>query len=56
MDAFIEDKMKGSQLRWFGQRRPTDLPVRRTDKIIVGGALRTSGKLRELGWRQLRWI
>ena len=49
--------MRENRLRWFGhvQHMPTSAPIRKSDMIIVNGAMIEEG-LNELGWRQLRKI
>ena len=42
----IEKKMKESRLRWFAhvQRRPTDAPVQRVERIKLGQGKREQGR------------
>jgi len=42
----IEDKMRENRLRWYGhiQRRHLDVPVRKSDRIVVSGEARGRGR------------
>ena len=51
--APIEEKMRESQLRWFGhiQRRPINAPVRKSDAFHIQGNARGRGSLKLTGQR-----
>ena len=42
----IEEKMRDNRLRWFGhvRRRPTDVSVRRVERIKLGQVKRAQGR------------
>ena len=44
--ASIEEKMRENRLRWFGhvQRKPTDAPVRRVERINLWQVKRAQGR------------
>ena len=60
--APIEDKMRESRLRWFGQviRRSVDAPVRRCERINIPGGKRGRGRpkksLDEVIWEDLKVV
>ncbi|XP_019238436.1 PREDICTED: uncharacterized protein LOC109218522 [Nicotiana attenuata] len=47
--APVDDKMRELRLRWFGhvQRRSTDAPVRRCERLAVAGLRRGRGRLKK---------
>ena len=51
--ASIKKKMRENRLRWFGHvwRKPTDVPVRRAERITLGQVKKAQGDQRKHGWR-----
>ena len=46
----IENKMRENRLRWFGyvQCRPINMPIPKSERIIVNGAMRTRGRSKQI--------
>jgi len=51
--APIEEKVRENHLRYFGhvQRRLTDAPIRRVERIKLEKAKRAQERLKKHGWR-----